>query len=116
VSPEQVRQAYARLRRQAKANNTYRSKSDKNIAVFCFVMERVTSQVPKDLVIGARGAFKFPSWRLLVEEWNKQYPSGHRHRFDQSGDHTAEKMFRNAFVAGYRTVTGLKYSVQRPRP
>jgi hypothetical protein len=116
MSPEQVRQAYAKFRRQVTAGNTYRSKSDKNIAVFRFVMERATSQVPNDLVIGARGALTFPPWRQLVEEWNKQYPSGHRQRFDQSGYRTAEKMFRNAFAAGYRAVTGLKYYDQSPRP
>ena len=108
MSPEQVRQAYAKFRREATANNTYRSKSDKNIAVFRFVIRRAALQVPKDLVIGNRGIFKFPPWRQLVEEWNKQYPSGHRQRFDQH-DRTAEKMFRNAFVDGYRAVTGLKY-------
>jgi hypothetical protein len=81
--------------------------------VFRFVIERVTFQVPNDLAIAARGTFKFPPWWQLVEEWNKQYPRGHRKRFDQSGDHTAEKMFRNAFAAGYRAVTGLKYYVQK---
>jgi hypothetical protein len=116
MSPEQVRQAYAKFRRQAEVGNTYRSKSDRNIAVFRFVMERATSQVPKELVTGARAAFKFPPWQQLVEEWNEQYQSGHRHRFDQPGYTTAEKMFRNAFAAGYRAVTGLKYYVQRPRP
>jgi len=108
MSPEQVRQAYAKLRRQATANNTYRSRSDRNIAVFRFVIERAALQVPRDLVIGTRGIFRFPPWRQLVKEWNKQYPSGHRQRFDQPGT-TAEKMFRNAFAAGYRAVTGLKY-------
>jgi hypothetical protein len=76
--------------------------------VFRFVIKRAALQVPKDLVIGTRGIFKIPPWRQLVEEWNKQYPSGHRQRFDQPG-YTAEKMFRNTFVDGYRAVTGLKY-------
>ena len=116
MSPEQVRQAYAKFRRQATAINTYRSKSDRNIAVFRFAWERATPQVPNDLVLGARGALKFPPWRQLVEEWNKQYPSGHRQQFDQSGYRTAEKMFRNAFAAGYRAVTGLDYRVESPRP
>jgi hypothetical protein len=116
MSPEQVRQAYAKLRREAKARNTYRSKSDKNIAVFRFVMERTTPQLPKDLVIGARCALKFPAWRQLVGEWNKQNPIGHPYRFDQSRTGTPEKMFRTAFVAGYRAVTGVKYYVQKPRP
>jgi hypothetical protein len=115
MSPEQVRQAYAKFRRQATSANTYRSKSDRNIAVFRFAWERATLQVPNDLVIGARGTLKFPPWRQLVEEWSKQYPSGHHQRFDQCG-YTAEKMFRNAFAAGYRAVTGLKYYVQRPPP
>jgi hypothetical protein len=113
MSPEQVRQAYSNLRRRATAKNTYRSKSDKNIAVFRFVVERGTMHVPKDLVIGTSGKFMFPPWRQLVGEWNKQYPTGHRQRFDQPG-HTAEKMFRNAFVAGYRTVTGLTYYAPKP--
>jgi hypothetical protein len=116
MSPEQVRQAYAKFRRQATAINTYRSKSDRNIAVFRFAWKRATPQVPNDLVLGARGALKFPPWRQLVEEWNKQYPSGHRQQFDQSGYRTAEKMFRNAFAAGYRAVTGLDYRVESPRP
>ena len=113
MSPEQVRQVYAKLRRQATANNTYRSKSDRNITVFRFVIERAVLQVPRDLVIGTRGIFEFPPWRQLVKNWNKQYPSGHRQRFDQPG-YTAEKMFRNAFAAGYRSVTGVKYYASKP--
>jgi len=116
MRPKQVRQAYAKFRRQATANNTYRSKSDRNIAVFRFAWEKAKPRVPSDLVIGARGALTFPLWRQLVEEWNKRYPGGHRQRFDHSGNRTAEKMFRNAFAAGYRAVTGLKYYVQSPRP
>jgi len=70
VRPEQVRQAYAKLRAQASAKNTYRSRSDRNIAVFRFVIERADPQPPKDLIPGARGTFKFPRWRKLVDEWN----------------------------------------------
>ncbi len=108
MSPEQVCQAYAKLRHEATAGNTYRSRSDKNIAIFRFVMERVAYQIPEDSIGEAHGEFRFPPWRQLVGEWNKQYPSGHRKRFDQT-DRTAEKMFRNAFVAGYRSVTGTQY-------
>ena len=110
MSPEQVRQAYAKLRHEATAGNTYRSRSDKNIEVFRFVLEKATPRLTNDSVVGARGAFKFPPWRRLVEEWNEQYPSGHDKRFDRRG-YTAEKMFRNAFAAGYRAVTGRKYYV-----
>jgi hypothetical protein len=78
--------------------------------VFRFVVERATSRVLNESVAGAHGALKFPPWRQLVEEWNKQYPRGHRQRFDQPG-YTAGKMFRNAFAAGYRAITGLKYYV-----
>jgi hypothetical protein len=69
VTPEQVRQAYARLRAQASAKNTYRSKSDRNIALFRYVMEKVEPIPPKDLVPGTRGTFKFPPWREIVEKW-----------------------------------------------
>lgn len=44
----------------------------------------------------------------MVEEWNKSLSRNHRWRFDQSG-FTAEKRFRNAFVAGYEAITGQKY-------
>src|SRR5215204_25289 len=113
VSPEQVRQEYAKLRAQASAKNTYRSKSDRNIAVFRFVMERAKLYPPKDLVPGTRGTFKFPRWKAMVKEWNKSLPDGHRWRFDQS-DTTAEKMFRNAFADGYEVVTGQKYYRAKP--
>lgn len=115
MKPEQVRQAYSKLRRRATAGNTYRSRSDRNIAVFRFVLERATTQVPNELVIGAHGALEFPPWRQLVEEWNKQYPRDHRWRFNQP-DPTAEKMFRKSFAASYQAVTGLKYYVQSPQP
>ena len=111
VTPEQVRQAYARLRGQAIVGNTYRSKSDKNVAVFQFVMERVKLLPPKEPVPGTRGVFKFPRWRLMVEEWNKQCPPGQR--FNQK-DRKAEKKFRKAFEAGYQNVTGHKYFAQNP--
>ena len=113
VTPEQVRQAYARLRAQASAKNTYRSKSDRNVALFRFVMEKVEHIAPKDLVPGTRGTFKFPRWREMVEEWNKSYPEGHKWRFDHSG-YTAEKMFRRAFADGYEAVTGQKYYAAKP--
>ncbi len=113
VRPEQVRQAYAKLRAQASAKNTYRSKSDRNIAVFRFVIERADPHLPKDLVPGARGTFNFPHWRDMVQEWNKPLPKDHRWRFDQPG-YTAEKMFRNAFAKGYGAITGKKYHRQKP--
>lgn len=113
VTPEQIRQAYARLRAQASAKNTYRSKSDRNIAIFSFVMEMAEPIPPKHLVPGTRGTFKFPRWRAMVEEWNKPLPDGHGWRFDQSGN-TAEKMFRNAFADGYEAVTGQKYYAAKP--
>jgi hypothetical protein len=113
VSPEQVRQEYAKLRAQASAKNTYRSKSDRNIALFRFVMERAKPYPPKDLVPGTRGTFKFPRWKEMVKEWNKPLPDGHGWRFDQSGN-TAEKMFRNAFADGYEAVTGQKYYRAKP--
>lgn len=65
MSPEQVRRAYAKLRRKATAENTYRSHSDRNIAVFRFVVKRVASQIPKDSLVDALGEFRFPpggSW------------------------------------------------------
>jgi hypothetical protein len=108
VRPEQVQQAYAKLRAQALAKNRYRSRSDRNIAIFRFVMERAEPLPPKDLVPGTRGTFKFPPWRTLVKEWNKPLPKDHRWRFDQFG-YTAEKRFRNAFADGYEAITGKKY-------
>ena len=113
VSPEQVRQEYAKLRAQASAKNTYRSKSDRNIAVFRFVMERASPFPPKDLVPGTRGTFEFVPWGKMVKEWNKPPPDGHKWRFDQPG-YTAQKMFRNAFADGYEAVTGRKYYVPKP--
>jgi hypothetical protein len=113
VRPDQVQQAYAKLRAQALAKNTYRSKSDRNIPIFRFVMERAEPYPPKDLIPGTRGTFKFPPWGEMVKQWNKPLPKDHRWRFDQPG-YTAEKMFRNAFADGYEAVTGMKY--YRPRP
>ncbi len=113
MTPEQVRQGYARLRAQATAKNTYRSKSDRNVAIFRFVMEKAEPVPPKDLIAGTRGTFKFPPWREMVKKWNKSLPKGHGWRFDQSG-HTAEKMFRTAFADGYESVTGRKYYAPKP--
>ena len=42
VTPEQVRQAYAKLRSKVNARNTYRSKSRTNVEMFRFVMEKAT--------------------------------------------------------------------------
>jgi hypothetical protein len=113
VRPEQVQKAYAKLRAQAWAKNTYRSRSDRNIAIFRFVVERAKPVPPKDLIPGTRGTFDFPPWSGMVEEWNKPLPKGHPWRFDQPG-YTAQKMFRNAFADGYKAVTGKKYYDQKP--
>lgn len=113
TTPEQVRQAYARLRAQASAKNTYRSKSDRNVALFRFVMEKAEPISPKDLIPGTRGTFKFPPWREMVKKWNEPLPKDHRWRFNQSG-YTAEKMFRSAFADGYEAVTGQKYYAAKP--
>jgi hypothetical protein len=52
VRPKQVQQAYAKLRAQAWAKNSYRSRSDRNIAIFRFVIDRAIPLPPKDLIAG----------------------------------------------------------------
>jgi hypothetical protein len=113
VRPEQVQQAYAKARAQVRAKNSYRSRSDRNISIFRFVIDRADPILPKDLISGTRGAFKFPPWKTMVGEWNKQLPKGDRWRFDQPG-YTAHKMFRNAFADGYKAITGKEYHRQKP--
>jgi len=111
--PEQVQQAYAKLRAQAWAKNSYRSRSERNIAIFRFVMKRAEPYPPKDLIPGTSGTFKFPPWRELVKEWNQPLPRDHEWRFDHPG-YTPEKMFRNAFANGYKAITGKKYYDPKP--
>lgn len=113
AKPEQVQQAYAKARARVRAKNSYRSRSDRNISIFRFVMQRVDPILPEDLVPGTRGAFDFPPWRKLKDEWNKRLLRDDKWRFDQPG-RTAEKMFRSAFVEGYKTVTGRDYHPSKP--
>jgi hypothetical protein len=49
----------------------------------------------------------------MLREWNKQFPKDGRWRFDQPG-YAAQKMFRNAFAAGYKAVTGKEYHPPKP--
>ena len=64
VTPEQVRKAYARLRQQNIIASTYRSKSNRNIAVFEFVMERALLSPPEEPVPGTPGCFQVSTLAL----------------------------------------------------
>lgn len=47
MTPEHVSRAYAKLRGQATNKNTHLPKSERNLRIFRFVMDRAESQVPR---------------------------------------------------------------------
>jgi hypothetical protein len=82
VSAKTVRDFYQRLQSRLKEEKP-RASSERNLAVFRFVIEQHRVELP-----GAAGGDAFermkppklvrPPWRTLLERWNQMYPEEHR--------------------------------------
>ena len=81
VSAKTVRDSYQRLQSRLKEKKP-RAPSERNLAVFRFVVDQQTVELPG--AAGGRDGFERmkppklvrPSWRTLLEHWNRMYPEG----------------------------------------
>jgi hypothetical protein len=79
VSATTVRDFYQRLQSRLKEEKP-RAPSERNLAVFRFVMDQDSVDVPGGNAIERMRppSFVRPPWRTLLERWNQMYPEGHR--------------------------------------
>ena len=82
VSADAVRKFYKRLQRRLLASKPG-STSERNLAVFRFVVSQLEVQAPDDsrrkpLLLSKRKAtLAQPPWRTLLDRWNRKYPEEH---------------------------------------
>jgi hypothetical protein len=82
VSAKTVRDFYQRLQSRLKEKKP-RAPSERNLAVFRFVVDQQRVELPKAAAGDSSERMKppklaCPSWRTLLERWNRVYPEGHR--------------------------------------
>ena len=100
VSADSVRQAYLDLQRQV-LNRKNRSISERNLAVFRFVVGETLSLIP-----GAQmwrfPSVRVPSWRTLCERWNNQVKQAWRYE--------DVRYFKRAFNRASKLVVRPRYN------
>lgn len=88
VPAKLVRKFYRRLQQRVKPSDS-RALSERNLAVFRFVIDQRQVRIPDH---SARNALERakprkpelvqPPWRALLERWNKEYPEGHEWHYN----------------------------------